>query len=195
MPTWSYPSSWTAVCNQALGRIGDSLLENVSVDTTAQAGYCRLFLGDAIDKVLGGHEWRSATKRTQLALLSAAPTFGFDHAYQLPTDCVLPYSIDTGGAEYSIENKKVLTDADEVFLAYVARPADPTELVPTLRIAIEARLAVMLSSPLGKSDQKTAEVTAAAAQDLNAALVEDGHARYTETVAEELGFTWNDELR
>ena len=38
------------------------------------------------EELLRGHDWNFARGRQKLARLTAAPTYEFDHAYQLPTD-------------------------------------------------------------------------------------------------------------
>jgi hypothetical protein len=193
--TWSYPSSWTDICNQALSRVGSKPINNVTTDSTDQAVCCRMFLGDAIDAVLGEHDWRGASKRAQLARLDETPVYGFAYAYQLPSDCVRPYAPDTGGSTVSIEGEKLLTDAEEVYLTYVARPFDPTTLPPYLRRAIQAQLAVLLALPLTSSEQTAARVEALFEEDMGAAVTADGDRRDEETLAESLGHTWHDELR
>lgn len=193
-----YPQSWTDICNQALARLGVSLLSNVQTDTSNQAMYCRLFLGDAIEAVLGKHDWRAASKRAQLGLLSETPVYGYDHAYALPADCIRPYRVETGAGvfrAFSIESGKLITDAEEVWLTYVARPTDPTTLPTYLRRAIQGQLAAMLAPPMTSSDQLAIRIIAQADQDLKDAIAAEADNRPQESLADQLGSTWSDELR
>jgi len=198
MPSsFNYPSSWTDIANQALGRLQSKLINNLT-DGSATANYCRLFMGQAIEDVYNEEDWTSATKRETLDLLTEEPEFGYDHAYQMPGDflrLVEGGGIESTGEDYSIEGNQLLTDADEVELAYVARPSDPTTIPPHLRKAIAMRLAYLLCIPLTSNEQLSQRVAAEYNESIVRARSAEGKRKKEETVADGLGFTWSDELR
>src|SRR5690348_16933869 len=72
-------SSKVAVCNNALGELGEKAITSLS-DAKESARLCNLFFDDVVRFVLREHDWGSASKRQQLSRLAAAPDFGF--AYQ-----------------------------------------------------------------------------------------------------------------
>lgn len=195
MPAFSYSSSWTDICNQALARLGVSLISNVATDSTQSAVYCRSFLGEAIDAVLGAFDWKALAKRTQLAASITSPAYGFDYQYPLPSDCVRVTHVECGGGEYSIEGGNLLTSEVDVYITYVARPADPGDIPVPLRRAIQGQLALLLSLPMTSAEATAARVAQLAQADLQAAIATEGERTQRDTISEELGFTWNDELR
>lgn len=192
----SYPISWTDIANLALGRLGIDRIGTITDTTDPNASYCRQFLGAAVEDVLTEFGWKASTKRVQLAQLTDTPAYGFAYAYQVPVDFIRPEEVETGGEAYSIEGEQVLTDAEEeVYLTYVARPADATEILPYLRILIAIKLASILALPLTHSEKTQSRVDVEYEKALKRALSADAARRDAPTVAKDLGFTWWDELR
>jgi len=191
----SYPKSWTDVANQALGRLGTKQIGTISETTNPNANYCRKFIGGAVEDVFNEFSWKAATKRVQLAQLTDTPAYGFEYQYQLPSDFIRCVEVDAGGEKWSIEGEQLLTDADEVYITYTARPADATKLPPYLRNLIAIRLADILSGPITKSESTQTKIRAEYKEALARALSADGGRRDEQTAAEDLGFTYYDELR
>ncbi len=198
MPSsFRYPSSWTDIANQALGRLQSKLINRIDEGGTP-ANYCQLYLGEAIEDVYNEEDWVSAIKRMILTQLTEVPEFGYDHAYQMPVDflrLVEGGGIESQGEDYSIEGNQLLTDADEVEIAYVARPEEPTKIAPHLKKAISTRLAFLLCIPLASSEETTSRVAAEYNDSIRAARSAEGKRKKETTVADDLGFTWSDELR
>lgn len=193
MPTISPPSSWTNVANDALALLGAQPITNIYVDTAPNAVRCRSLIGAAVRNIMDEHDWRSNTARVALSLLTDAPAFGYLYAYQIPSDCVRPYGPETGGVEYTIEQDKLLTDAEEVYLAYVPFPGEPTLLPHNLIQAIECELALLLAPAMkGSNEQSVQRIAAMRSKALNAALGSDG---VRKPQNDTLGHVWSDELR
>jgi hypothetical protein len=194
---FSYPSSWTDIANQALGRLGSKLINNL-LDGSALAGYCQQFMGKAVEDVLNEADWTSAIKRTSLVQTVDTPPFGYAYYYQMPGDfhrLVEGGGIETTGEDYSIEGDKLLTDAAEVNIAYVARPEESATLAPHIRGAIALRLAFLLTTPLTSSEPLAARIAAEYAEAIKVALSADGARKRTATLSDENGCIWYDELR
>lgn len=198
MPSsFSYPSSWTDIANQALGRLQSKLISNIT-ESSSIANYCKLFIGQAIEDVFNEEDWVSTIKRQTLDQLTETPEFGYSYAYQMPGDflrIVEGGGIESLGVDYSIEGDKLLTDEDEVELAYVARPEDPTKIAPHLRKAITTRLAYLLCIPLTSNETLAARVASEYNESIINARSAEGKRKKENTVADDLGFTWSDELR
>lgn len=198
MPSgFSYPASWTDIANQALGRLGSKLINNL-LDGSALANYCQQFMGRAVEDVLNEADWRSAVNRAALEQLTETPPFEYDYYYQMPGDflrLVEGGGIETTGEDYSIEGDRILTNATEVNIAYVARPEEPTKLAPHIRGAIATRLAFLLTTPLTSSEPLASRLAAEYEQAIKVALAADGARKRTATVADEIGGVWYDELR
>jgi hypothetical protein len=154
-----YSSAWVKICNRALSRLGCTIISAMD-DGSNEAAYCTELLPEAVQAVLSAYDWNDAKKRAELAPLSAAPAFGFDYQFQLPSDYLRPIAIDAGEYPFSLEGQQILTDSDAVTIVYIARPADPANMAPYLQKAISLALALDLTTPLTKSDSMTSRIAA-----------------------------------
>lgn len=195
----SFPASWTDLCNHALGRLGHQLISNIVTDQTPHAAYCRLYLGAVIEEILGQFDWNGASRRIQLAESAESPVFGFAHAYQLPADFLRLVSAETDAEPYKVEGDRLLTDAEEVYLVYVFRPSEPNQLPHYLKKAIISGLAYRLTTPLSSNEQLKMEIKQEYLDPTLGSLEEarrtDARHSDPETVAEQNGYDWYDQLR
>jgi hypothetical protein len=148
------------ICNHALLKIGADVIASLDVNqntteaTIQSARLCNLLFDQAYEEVLRTYQWNSATKRIQLQRLVETPAFRFDYAYQLPNDFIRAiniYSSKEGyddGAEYSIEGRTVLTNYDTVFLLYISKVGDVTQLDPFVTRCVIQNLSIKLSVPM-----------------------------------------------
>lgn len=151
-----YGNSWVEIANRALGRIGKGRIDSlITGDELAQ--YVNTFLGEAVESVLFARSWSFAA-RVELARSASAPEYGYDYAYVMPSDIVNLVEVYTGGAAYKPEGDLILTDAEEAFITYIPRPADPGALPGYVKRAISTRLAFLLTSPLTSSDALSARI-------------------------------------
>lgn len=189
-----YPTSWTEVCNLALGRLGAKQITTL-LEGTPNANYCSQFLGQAIEQVLGEHDWIGATKRQSLNRLGDTPAFGYAYIYALPADFIRSVEVIAGLSPYRIEEPGLLTDADEVQLVYIARPELAPAVPQYLRRAFTVRLAFLLTTPLTSSEELAARVMAEDTQSLQRAVEADGKNTSEQTLDSPRGYTYYDELR
>ncbi len=75
----------TTIANLALARLGNSTITDITEDTEI-ARACQLLYEPTRKELLRSHRWNFAQKRATLTQLADAPLFGWDHAYQLPSD-------------------------------------------------------------------------------------------------------------
>lgn len=142
-------------CLQHLGATRISDLEEDSVNARAvNAAFESVKL-----KILRKHTWSCATKRTTLAALAAAPSFGKTTQYQLPSDFVRLLPPDPkfvyNDHDWQIEGRKLLTnDTGVLNLRYVYNVTDPNEMDPLFREAFSLELALDLCEELTQSNTK-----------------------------------------
>jgi hypothetical protein len=195
MSSLEFNNDWVSICNMALGRLGAGSIETLA-DGTQLANYCNLFLGNVVEDILGGHDWRALRKRVELAPLVSTPLYDFDHVYQLPSDFVRIIDVDNDDEEYSIETDELLTDADEVAITYIYCPGDDLTAVPGyVKKAIASELAYQLSIELRSSESTSQRVLAEATRDLQKAKQADARKNQNNSRADDIGYTYTEEVR
>jgi len=176
------------ICNTALAKIGERPIASLQQSNSAAATACLNRFATARDFLLRAHDWNFALSRVALARLGLSPAFGWSYAYQLPADMIRISGIwDTpdgdGAFDYRVEGGKVVTDAENVYLLYVARVTDPN-LMPTdfreaLAIKLASELAIILPQSRELSDQLDQRFRQVA---LPAARAADGAENPAETI-------------
>jgi hypothetical protein len=166
----------TSICNLALARIGHrdgNPLLDYRTDNTKAGRLCRIMYPLNLEAMLREHTWNCAIRRATLARLSAAPTFEYLYAYQLPTDFVrLSYTAIDRNADditYRIEGLTVVTDDDTFELEYVALISDTTQADALFVDALATRLAADLCMPITDNNSLTEKMWSAYAERLQRA--------------------------
>jgi hypothetical protein len=182
----NYTASWTQICNRALGRLGSQSITDLS-EVTTNAEFCKLFLPEAIEYVLGQWDFKFAIKRLRLALNEDIPIFGWKYQFNLPKDYIRIIDVIAGSSlapqrsnliPFQIENGKVLSNEDTVQIVYIARPDNPNGLPQAVRKAISTHLAYLLATPLTSNDQLIALIAAESQVALEQAKKEDAQMNY-----------------
>lgn len=75
------------ISNFALQLLGAEQISSLTEGTVA-ANACNLSYDQSRKSALESHPWNFALKRVALSKLSAAPAFGFDNAFALPSDFI-----------------------------------------------------------------------------------------------------------
>jgi hypothetical protein len=171
------------MCNSALGRLALGEITDLS-EGSANANYCRTYLGDVIEEVLGHYDWQCCRKRVRLAPEVSPPAFGWAYRYPLPEDCLRILRVGSDGQEdgpeipYVVENGAVLADTDYLDVVYITRPEDPNRLPAPVRKAIIVSLAFLLTTPLTSNDQLAVRIAAERQEALEKARVWDARQVY-----------------
>src|SRR3990172_2291631 len=139
------------IVNQALTYLGDDLITALTDDSTRARAASVLF-GPTRDAVLRSHPWNCAVTRQSLPALAAAPDFGWDYQFTLPTNpyCLRVLAINDDedwadpGDTHKIEGRRVLSNDATCNLRYIGRITDPNEYDALLYQAFAARLAAAL---------------------------------------------------
>lgn len=148
-------ASVVGICNSALIKLGASTIISLS-DGSKNANLCNAQYDSLRDDLLRAHAWNFAVVRRTLAQLTEPPTFGFGHAYQLPSDWLRAVSVHdndagSGSVRYRIEGRRLLSDAPRVYLRYVRQVTDPNEMDADFREALAWKIAADLALPVTQS--------------------------------------------
>lgn len=141
------PVDETSVANMAIDVIEDFPIADLNEDTVVGRWMARNFWR-SFDDVLYNYPWYFAKKRIVLAPDAAAPAFGWNYSYTLPTDCVRPLPLRVDGEfnsrpiPHEIEGNKILTDqASSVRLIYIRREVNPGLWTPPFARVLAMTLA------------------------------------------------------
>jgi len=148
-------ASTAGICNSALIKLGATTIMSLT-EGSRNANLCLEQYDKLRDDLLRAHVWNFATRRTKLARLTAAPAYGFAHAYQLPVDWMRTIAVhdNDGGAgavRYRIEGRRILTDASDIWLKYIGRVDDANEMDAAFREALAWKIAIDLAVPITQS--------------------------------------------
>jgi hypothetical protein len=136
------------IWNAALLKIGSTRV-NSPDEATINAERCREQWPIVRDAVLRSHPWNCAIHRATLAK-TTAPGFGYDCAYQLPTNpyCLRVLQMEELRYDFRVEGRLLLTNYDPCNIIYIKRIVDPNEfdalLVRALVDSLAAELAVAI---------------------------------------------------
>lgn len=145
-----------ALCSRALLKTGCRSLTSFD-DGTAEAEVAGNLYPSVRDALLSSYPWSFATAQATLPRLVATPVADYAYAYQLPADFLRALSAGTGrgrGLDYRIQENRLHTNATEVVLTYIFRPAEQ-EFPPFFDQALIARLAAEFCVPLTDSTSRT----------------------------------------
>lgn len=149
----------TDIANQALARVGvKNAIMSLDDEDSVPAQIARLFFDDTVKEVGRSADWQCLKDRATLGQLAAAPAFGWDHQYQLPSDFLR--LIKLNGVEYrgqpsedhELEGRVLLTDADEANIEYVAYKEDTDDYDSLFIQALVVLLAAKMAVPLRQDE-------------------------------------------
>lgn len=129
------------IANNALVMIGANTITSLS-DNTKEARLCNARYDSCRKAVLRSYPWNFARKRDTLDTAVGSPgDFGYSNDFAVPNDFLRIIKADTGGADYRLEQGKILTNAGTVDLLYIFDLTDTTKFDVMFDDAIAAYLA------------------------------------------------------
>lgn len=155
-------ASKVSIANRALTKLGDQRILLLSDDNNAARTLNSMF-DDVRDAEIRRHRWKFALKRDQLSALVAAPSWGFQFQYPLPTDFlglvqVNEYYMRTGltyKRPWSVEAGNILTDFPAPLkIRYMARIDNPALYDPLFVEVLACKLAMESAEALTQSSGK-----------------------------------------
>ncbi len=144
------------LCSRALVRLGAAPITSFD-DGTAESEIASILYAPARDALLSAYPWTFATGQVALNKLTSAPSADYQNAFQLPTDYLRAISAGNSGKgrglNYRIFRGALHSNADEVILTYIFRPAEE-EFPPFFDTALIARLAAEFCIPVTESTSR-----------------------------------------
>ena len=178
-------ASVVSICNRALTQLGANLITSLDDDST-EAKVMDAAFNDALDAVLREAQPLCATFRASLAQSSTTPAFGWDYAYQIPTDpyCLSVMELDasTDKTTWTIEGRQLLTDESTAKIKFIGRMADTSQLDTLLIAAVAMRLAAETCYALTQNASKEDRMWAKADAALEKAMMADGMEKGSEII-------------
>lgn len=185
----SYDAQWVTLANRALLRIGSEQISSLD-DGSQKANYCLQLIPQAVETVYSSYHWRIASRRVQLVPLADPPAYGYAYQFALPADFAQLRNVECA-SPYSISNKRILTDATEVYVSYLALPSVPTDMPVVIRDLVVRQLAYLISMPILRNDGASNRLLQEYQQAYGLAVTKDGIAQYQDDETH----SWYDENR
>lgn len=152
-------ASETEVCNVALARLGSQRITSLS-DGSPNANYCNDLYDTERKALLRRYEWAFARKRASLPTVTGTPAWGFENAFQLPSDCLQLRAVRvTGSASqagfgrrgipYQVEGRTVVTNIGAPLdILYTVDVENVNDFDPLFFSLLAQQMAYQLARPV-----------------------------------------------
>ncbi len=144
--------SEVSICNIALNHLGERRITALTEDNPS-ARLCNDNYFDTRDSEITKREWNFAIARTSLAQDVTGPIFEFDNSYQLPVECLRVLNTEEELDIWRIEGRKLLTNADSVFIRFLQVVTDPNQFPHDFIQALGLALALVIGTAITKSEK------------------------------------------
>lgn len=149
-----------SICSNALLMLGAETINDLQEDSS-RARLCANLYETVRDEMLRAHPWNCAIKRVQLAPDAERPAFGYASRFTLPGDWLRTLTLE-GGADYCVEGRAILCNAQALNLRYVFRNTiestwDAT-LVHIMTLAMAARVAYAITQSTSMEQSRMQEL-------------------------------------
>jgi hypothetical protein len=142
-----------AICNMALGALGQHKLTSLEDESTA-AELCSTFFDPAVDYCLEQKAWLFATEFVDLGAPIPTPDPDYPKKFLVPATIVAVHIVDDGSGEFSLtweqRGNYVFTDSDVLF-AKVTKRVESALWTPTFCWAVAYKIAETIAVPLTES--------------------------------------------
>ena len=144
-------ASVVEICNTALNQLGATTILSLTEDSK-NARLCNARYLNVRDALFRVHPWNCLQKRAVLASDVSTPAWGYSKQFTLPADCLRLLIVLNYDYDYKVEGRKILTNANDMSILYVARITDPNEYDESLRELISAALAADIAYAVTSSN-------------------------------------------
>jgi hypothetical protein len=182
-------TSATEICNYALAVAQATLVEDITVDTSESARQCSALYPLVRDAVLRVHPWNCAIRRKRLTESLTPPEFEFEHAYELPADCLRALLLFDSDYKFKIEGGQLITNDPDAKLLYIAQELDVSKYDPLLVEAIAIKLASRVAASLNNAKSYAASLDQQYRVLLNEARMINGQENSPKKIVQNSG--WN----
>jgi len=139
-----------AICNSALIKIGARRISSFS-EGSKEAKLCKEQYEKLRDAALKAHPWNFAIRRAELGKLASTPVFEWDAEFQLPVDCLKVLYMENRREEFTVEGRKLLTNADTAKIKYIGLETDSDQFDKEFKEYLAHYIASELAYPLVQS--------------------------------------------
>lgn len=164
------------VCNMALLKFGELTVTSITSPTNKQERACAILYPILRDELVSAHPWNFAMARADIsAQVTTTPSFQWDYAYTLPSDCLRVWELYGTDAEWVSENGQLLTNQDaEIYIRYVKQVTTPGKFSPPFVNCLATRLGAELAIKLAGEEGK--QIRLSLLQELNQILLPAAYA-------------------
>jgi hypothetical protein len=149
-----------SICSNALQALGAAPIADFN-EPNDRARLCANLYPVERDALLRTHTWNCAVRRVQLSPTTDGVAYGFRRSYLLPGDWVRTLKVG-GFSDYTTdfrhEGRRLLANADPLFLRYVFRNENVGEWDDLLVRVMQARMTYALCYAVTKSTSLRAEM-------------------------------------
>jgi hypothetical protein len=139
------------IVNKALPLIGSDPIETFQDDSNEALVSGQLY--DLIcDALLSRYEWKFTRTQKALSRVDSAPLYGFQCAYQLPTD-LLELKSTESLADYQIVDDKLYSSQSSVNITYQIK-RDESRFPAYFRLALVYKLASLFALSIAEDEKK-----------------------------------------
>lgn len=136
------------ICNMALDLLEEGIISSISENSAAARWFDRNF-DISRDGLLEAYNWNFAIERQSIAVDATPPSWGWDHAYLIPSGALRVMLIRKGGEHngapipHEIEGQYILTDEDTPLqVRCIMQQTDTTKFPSLFTEALAARMAI-----------------------------------------------------
>ena len=137
--------------NNALVELGETDLITDITENTKAAILANQKYTSVRDAVLRAYPWNCAIKRDVLAPASPSPVYNWTYRALLPADCLRVLGLEENSDEWEIEGRYLNCNTNVMYVKYIQKITDVTQMDALLAEAISSRLAHALAYGLTQS--------------------------------------------
>ncbi len=142
-------ASEVSICNQALSRVGGSLITSLS-DSSTEARLCDANYAAIRDALIEAHDWTFAITRIDLPASTTSPANGYANAFTIPSTVLRILDVNDG-EDWRVEGDAIVTNEGSCKIRAISQITDPNTFSPLFIQALVSRLAADLAIPIAQS--------------------------------------------
>lgn len=149
-------ASKTEIANRGLMKLGQPRVSNIDTDPSPAAVAMSALFDSVRDELLQSYPWNFAIKRVDIAAAVDTPSWGWNNAFPLPSDCMRIIEIKDLD-EYAIESVNDVTsivcdEAGPLYVKYIYRVTDPGLFTSLFNELMSSSLAIEACSRITDDD-------------------------------------------
>lgn len=146
-------ASIVEICNLAILKIGGLKIASIE-DLTKEGRACKVFFPILRNELLESYPWPFALTRADIsAQLATTPSFQWDYAYTIPSDCLRVIELYGTDSEWVVENGQLLTNQEEeIYIRYIKLIETSGSWSPSFDTCLSLRLAAELATILANDN-------------------------------------------